>query len=419
MQVHSESEFLEKLGCGDVAGVKVLSIFGNTGDGKSHTLNHILFGGEKVFYTSKSPSSCTVGVWAAYEPQLGLIALDTEGLLGAASNQNQRMRLLLKVAQCSFLLTLHLNVVTLLLSVKIFLFIKLIVNFPLQSIWIFHHLRCFSVTCLTVFLQILQVLAVSDIVIYRTRAERLHNDMYMFLSSASGAYLKHFSPELRALSSRCGLDVPLSSLGPAVIIFQETTHTQLLGQGRRRKDVLHVFRLILIGTDYIYVTLLPTCVHRTVQTMYSLLCFHNLYIHAGCAAHCFDIIPKLRTSHIIPFMIFQYRENIVSIFMTTLASCSYVNSKQWFVFLLSSLRRSGCGRQRRHTAAKAFSRLESEDGGLQLCAVRRDPDHHTSNGLRGAAGRGEAASEEHSHTLPSPAWDSVSSSESKCWLNST
>lgn len=84
-----------------------------------------------------------------------------------------------------------------------------------------------------------QVLAVSDIVIYRTRAERLHNDMYMFLSSASGAYLKHFSPELRALSNRCGLDVPLSSLGPAVIIFQETTHTQLLGQGRSREGVFH------------------------------------------------------------------------------------------------------------------------------------------------------------------------------------
>lgn len=84
----------------------------------------------------------------------------------------------------------------------------------------------------------------SDIVIYRTRAERLHNDMYMFLSSASGAYLKHFSPELRALSSRCGLDVPLSSLGPAVIIFQETTHTQLLGQGRRVKGIFHVFQLV-------------------------------------------------------------------------------------------------------------------------------------------------------------------------------
>lgn len=88
---------MDKLGCGDVAGVKVVSIFGNTGDGKSHTLNHILFGGESMFLTSKSPSSCTVGVWAAYEPNLSLIALDTEGLLGAASNQNQRMRLLLKV----------------------------------------------------------------------------------------------------------------------------------------------------------------------------------------------------------------------------------------------------------------------------------------------------------------------------------
>ncbi|XP_013870434.1 zinc finger FYVE domain-containing protein 1 isoform X2 [Austrofundulus limnaeus] len=169
LQVHDEEEFLNKLGCADVAGVKVLSIFGNTGDGKSHTLNHILFDGQSVFYTSKSPSSCTVGVWAAYNPSLSLLALDTEGLLGAAANQNQRMRLLLKV------------------------------------------------------------LAVSDIVVYRTRAERLHNDMFHFLSSASRAYLKHFSRELKALSSRCGLDVPLSCLGPSVIVFQETTHTQLLG----------------------------------------------------------------------------------------------------------------------------------------------------------------------------------------------
>ncbi|KAK6296885.1 hypothetical protein J4Q44_G00330270 [Coregonus suidteri] len=172
LQVHDEAQFLEWLSCGDMQGVKVLSIFGNTGDGKSHTLNHILFGGDTVFYTSKSPSSCTVGVWAAFDPGLGLVALDTEGLLGSAANQNQHMRLLLKV------------------------------------------------------------LAVSDVVVYRTRAERLHNDMFQFLSSASGAYLKHFTPELRALSSRCGMDVPLSSLGPAIIVFQETTHTQLLGYER-------------------------------------------------------------------------------------------------------------------------------------------------------------------------------------------
>lgn len=97
LQVCNESDFVDKLGCGDVSGVKVLSVFGNTGDGKSHTLNNILFGGDDIFYTSKSPSSCTVGVWAAYDPNLSLIALDTEGLLGAATSQNQRMRLLLKV----------------------------------------------------------------------------------------------------------------------------------------------------------------------------------------------------------------------------------------------------------------------------------------------------------------------------------
>ncbi|KTG34564.1 hypothetical protein cypCar_00014462, partial [Cyprinus carpio] len=170
LQVKNEAQFLEKLGCSAAQGVKVLSIFGNTGDGKSHTLNHVLFDGEEVFATSPSPSSCTVGVWGAYEPRLNLIVLDTEGLLGAASQQNRRMRLLLKV------------------------------------------------------------LAVSDVAIYRTRAERLHNDMFQFLGSASAAYLKHFTPELRALSSRCGLDVPLSSLGPAVIVFQETFRTQLLGQ---------------------------------------------------------------------------------------------------------------------------------------------------------------------------------------------
>lgn len=152
-----------------MTGVKVLSIFGNTGDGKSHTLNHVLFGGEEVFKTSAQQTSCTVGVWAAFDPAMGILALDTEGLLGASSNQNQRMRLLLKV------------------------------------------------------------LAVSDVVVYRTRAERLHNDMFHFLGSASEAYLRHFTPELRALSTRCGLEVPLSSLGPAVVVFQETSRTRLLG----------------------------------------------------------------------------------------------------------------------------------------------------------------------------------------------
>ena len=33
----------------------------------------------QVFSTSPSPDSCTMGVWAAYDPRLQLIILDTEG----------------------------------------------------------------------------------------------------------------------------------------------------------------------------------------------------------------------------------------------------------------------------------------------------------------------------------------------------
>ncbi len=78
---------------------------------------------------------------------------------------------------------------------------------------------------------LLKVLAISDIVIYRTRAERLHNDLFTFLGDASEAYWKYFTPELKAASERCKLNVPLSTLGPSVIIFHETQHTEILGEG--------------------------------------------------------------------------------------------------------------------------------------------------------------------------------------------
>ncbi|XP_063287134.1 zinc finger FYVE domain-containing protein 1-like isoform X2 [Pelobates fuscus] len=173
LQVRDASEFQAKLGCSDQKPVKVLCIFGNTGDGKSHTLNETFFGGIEVFKTCPSQESCTMGVWAAYDPSLSLVVLDTEGLLGATDKQNQRMRLLLKI------------------------------------------------------------LAVSDLVVYRTRAERLHNDMFNFLGNASNAYLRFFTPELKALSSRCGLEVTLSSLGPSMIIFHETSRTDILGHGSK------------------------------------------------------------------------------------------------------------------------------------------------------------------------------------------
>ena len=166
--------------------MKVVSIFGNTGDGKSHTLNHTFFGGQEVFPTSTNQTSCTVGVWAAHDPVHNAIIIDTEGLLGVTSNQNQRTRLLLKV------------------------------------------------------------LAISDVIIYRTRADRLHNDMFMFLGDASKAYMKHFTQELRAASQRCKMDQPLSTLGPAVIIFHETQHTEVLGKGIF--SILNHDQMLLIHT---------------------------------------------------------------------------------------------------------------------------------------------------------------------------
>lgn len=171
-KVKDEDDFIRLLDCEAEALVKVVSIFGNTGDGKSYTLNHTFFESREIFKTSPLQTSCTAGVWAAYDPVHNAIILDTEGLLGVTSNQNQRTRLLLKV------------------------------------------------------------LAVSDIVIYRSRADRLHSDMFQFLGDASKAYLKHFAAELSAASQRLRLDAAVSTLGPAVIIFHETTHTEILSKGR-------------------------------------------------------------------------------------------------------------------------------------------------------------------------------------------
>lgn len=167
--VNSEKHFLERLRIKDeVQKVKVVSIFGNTGEGKSYTLNETFFNGENVFRTSADQVSCTLGVWAAYDPTLNVICLDTEGLLGITKKEDQRTRLLLKV------------------------------------------------------------LAVSDIVIYRTRAERLQRDMYTFLGGASKAYKEHFESALKQLRQTSDLDKNSSSLGPSVIIFHETKYTNTL-----------------------------------------------------------------------------------------------------------------------------------------------------------------------------------------------
>lgn len=77
--------------------IKVISIFGNTGDGKSYTLNQCFFRGAEIFRTSSEQKACTVGVWAAYDPSLNILCLDTEGFSGSTAQNKQRTRLLLKV----------------------------------------------------------------------------------------------------------------------------------------------------------------------------------------------------------------------------------------------------------------------------------------------------------------------------------
>ncbi|KAL1489873.1 hypothetical protein ABEB36_013801 [Hypothenemus hampei] len=166
--IKSESAFLKALNLEPGKKVKVVSIFGNTGEGKSYTLNQIFFKGEEIFKTSSSQRSCTLGAWFKYDPNLNVICIDTEGLLGITKKENQRTRLLLKI------------------------------------------------------------LAVSDIIIYRTRAERLQKDLYTFLGGASVIYKEHFSVALKKALSRIEGEKISSGLGPGVIIFHETRNTNTL-----------------------------------------------------------------------------------------------------------------------------------------------------------------------------------------------
>lgn len=82
-QVTDEEDFVSRLGCRPEELLKVVSIFGNTGEGKSHTLNHTFFLAREVFKTSPNQESCTVGVWAAMDPVHRVVVIDTEGLLWA------------------------------------------------------------------------------------------------------------------------------------------------------------------------------------------------------------------------------------------------------------------------------------------------------------------------------------------------
>uniref|UniRef100_A0A1I8G2U7 B box-type domain-containing protein n=1 Tax=Macrostomum lignano TaxID=282301 RepID=A0A1I8G2U7_9PLAT len=183
--VDSGAKLCDLLDCPEVnfRRLPVVSIVGKTGDGKSHTLNFAFFNGSSVFHTSDDPLSCTVGVWAALGRNRQCLLLDTEGLQGAAT----------------------------------------------------------SVACRQVSL-LLKVLAISDIVIYRARCERLQDDAFAFLSDASRAFVDVLRPALIEKSGNrsgayddCeaeGEEVDEEDTRPALLVFHETRHTRTLGADR-------------------------------------------------------------------------------------------------------------------------------------------------------------------------------------------
>jgi zinc finger FYVE domain-containing protein 1 len=64
-------------------------------------LNHTYFNENNVLFTSNKQVSCIVGVWCAYDKKNNLLIFDKEGLLGTSNNEFRRMRLLLKILSIS------------------------------------------------------------------------------------------------------------------------------------------------------------------------------------------------------------------------------------------------------------------------------------------------------------------------------
>lgn len=97
LQVSCTEKFLKKLDSPKNSKVKVVSIFGNIGEGKSYTMNHVFFKGAEVFQTSNEQVSCTLGVWATYDPNLNVICLDTEGLQGKCFSKDLKGKKIYRV----------------------------------------------------------------------------------------------------------------------------------------------------------------------------------------------------------------------------------------------------------------------------------------------------------------------------------
>lgn len=95
LQFKSDSKFKQHTqieGC-----VYVICVVGNTGEGKSHLLNHTFFGGNEVFRVFPDGEG-TQGVHVAFYAEKSLVIVDTEGLLNPrCSSPERQKRMLFKV----------------------------------------------------------------------------------------------------------------------------------------------------------------------------------------------------------------------------------------------------------------------------------------------------------------------------------
>lgn len=90
---------------------------------------------------------------------------------------------------------------------------------------------------------LLKVLAVSDIVVYRTQSEKLNRDLFTFIGTASRAYSHHFQAALQAVGQRKGDLGSISALGPSIIVLHETRYTKPL----TNSTYCHILRLTVIS----------------------------------------------------------------------------------------------------------------------------------------------------------------------------
>lgn len=90
---------------------------------------------------------------------------------------------------------------------------------------------------------LLKVLAVSDIVVYRTQSEKLNRELFTFLGTASRAYSHHFQAALQEIGQRKGVEGSLSALGPSVIVLHETKYTKPL----TNSTYCHILKLTVIS----------------------------------------------------------------------------------------------------------------------------------------------------------------------------